>query len=1545
MKRFLFFGGCLSKASSRVRPQAPEDGGRGTESLPAAISTLAASVASLLSQLQENEGNRVETYRTLVRVLQEDGTCLESTLLRQLITRASRDMRVGQGATDELQRAASDILVSLAPSHFLHVMDELQSHLKPVEEIPEECVFTALSKLATSYALRCIPFVEVTWGAMHTLLNQADNSSRIKQAFCGVLESWSKGVTLYFQDWAKCSFPRMGEAQFCDRAYPLYCYVISNWLTCEEEELKQAIIRTVAAMMGLLLHKEEYQEHVCSQVSWLLGQYEEVQDSSHVTKSLSHFLEGVAQFQLCLPKGTVSVICVVVHSQLSDGTKEHSTDHKMELSYCMLLLARISPDDTMEFLYAQLGIDNEASRTTALYLLRALVRCDPTRIRTKMRWVVRAMESVFGDHRSKVKAAVLSFIKELFSSGVENCSAWGLVAYVFSEFSRATSRLETSNLSETQALEESTLQSLCLQVLHSLDVSGSGMTTLLWPRLLQYVVPAQYTGTLIPLSRCLGALVERQERRSEDKEEPSYLGYQERAKLPTPQALLVRLLVLARFPFEGGGYGVAALQLLKALHRAIHRAVGLPWTEQIPSLLHYLEGKDESSLDCVEWERLLLKFLRTSLETIENQAWLVHLNVELAQQMAKYPNLSKEKSFLYKAVGTALAASQSVTYVQEQMQSYLERLNSWEPSETEGAISVLACSAERHLDLALTTVQDFEAAGQKSRFSRLLNFQEENQKERRAKMCAPLMLAYSQIALHAPKQLLCSRVETVIVENILCQYRSSSQDLELKLALIRSVTEVSCAIQSVSNGASFNFSSKRVLLAILLSLYRRCLGALGQLMTTLEEDLTSSWLKESFHLLEAWLHSEKEWERERALQVCTQLMQAYAERFVSTVSMGSLFPEACGSSVGAAGVSRGRNTMADLGESTVAQFGYLTGVLGPLTCDSLVTSRQQALNCISCLLSAQAEVLHVKKDEMNHFCEELSATDADSLLKTSSKIAKTACQYIPWEQARDFMQAVLGSMLSFSPACAMAAGKWMIIFLQQRGREILPEVPGVLTVLYDHLPACRQNNLKEIVLEAVFALAYCHPQAVANSLLQRHLPMDSDTAELWRTLGRSFLATQVLQLLMDRLESAETTRSRRNCPDDAVESSEAALEPLAVTCAISELVSAMRTLETVPFLLPRLLPMLMKQISDTLGKEMPSPPGRAQEELVLVACGEDSRPCRLSIRALDAVLCKCIDERWMRVLGKQRTWAFLENPQASQEGTCLLTSVLLRAGVITRVLVNAVFPWLDSPSANLRTMATAFFAELMKHPVLEERKLLRPVLSALVDKTLDASSAVRQMAVRGLGNLASGAPEELRKHQEAIVEVLLRATKDATAPQIIGESLSALAKVVAELKEKGLGVSFRDIALCTKTFFDADEAVLRSSAFTLYGMLASSAKRKRRSFLSQELQTTWVRILLHLRDPDPGVYNARNVPELLESVYDTLRTYFWSSCWGMRTAAVKLTGVILENADARWLREQDMSSLSRALQLLQEDQHASVQQAAAQVLGDNWPELSRVPTT
>ncbi|XP_067153094.1 maestro heat-like repeat-containing protein family member 2B, partial [Apteryx mantelli] len=519
-------GGCWS------RPPVPEDGGRATESVPAAVPTLADRVTSLSNRLQDEEGDRAETYRELERVLQGDDGRLQSAVLSRVIAAASRDMRAAQGVTEDVRTAASDVLVALASSHFDDVMYELQRHMRALGEISEDFVFVTLGKLASSYALRCVPFVGMTLFALQTMLSQV-GSRRTLRAVCGVLEQWAKAANTYLRHWEKCPFPRMGEAQFCSSVSPLFCHVVGSWLGCEEEEeVKQAVLGAMAAMMGLLLHEEK--------------------------------------------------------------------------------------------------------------------------------------------HRGRVARAVLCFTKELLSCSVQSCSAWDLVAHVFARFSQASVRLAQRNLSQAEAQEEADLQALCLDILHSLDVSVRGMTKLLWPRLLQYVVPAQYTGTLVPLSRCLRELAERRERAGHEdgEEEPGVVAFRERAKLPTPQALLARLLVVAAAPHAGGGCGVAALRLLQALCGEINGAVGTVWAVKIPFLLQYLEGESESCLDSAEWERLLLEFLRTSLETIKSQAWTMGLSFELSQQMGSYPRLSREQAFLYKAIGMSLAACQHVPYVRGELKKY-----------------------------------------------------------------------------------------------------------------------------------------------------------------------------------------------------------------------------------------------------------------------------------------------------------------------------------------------------------------------------------------------------------------------------------------------------------------------------------------------------------------------------------------------------------------------------------------------------------------------------------------------------------------------------------------------------------------------------------------------------------------------------------------------------------------------------------------------------------------------------------------------------------
>ncbi|XP_010226855.1 PREDICTED: protein maestro-like, partial [Tinamus guttatus] len=126
------------------------------------------------------------------------------------------------------------------------------------------------------------------------------------------------------------------------------------------------------------------------------------------------------------------------------------------------------------------------------------------------------------------------------------------------------------------------------------------------------------------------------------------------------------------------------------------------------------------------------------------------------------------------------------------------------------------------------------------------------------------------------------------------------------------------------------------------------------------------------------------------------------------------------------------------------------------------------------------------------------------------------------------------------------------------------------------------------------------------------------------------------------------------------------------------------------------------------------------------------------------------------------------------------------------------------------------------------------------------------MAVRGLGNLVIGAPEKLHKHKEAILNTLRRSLEDVASVEVVAESLLALAKVVTELKGKAVGSAFREITRVAETFFETEQASLRSASFTLYGVLAASATSRWRSFFAEELKNTWAILVLHLRDPDPG---------------------------------------------------------------------------------------------
>ncbi|XP_071664472.1 maestro heat-like repeat-containing protein family member 2B isoform X1 [Patagioenas fasciata] len=354
------------------------------------------------------------------------------------------------------------------------------------------------------------------------------------------------------------------------------------------------------------------------------------------------------------------------HRQVPGVTEVPGLACKAKPSRPMMLQARTCPAAVLR---SQLRHRSETQRVSTLSLLGELARSDTPVARQKLTQGVLAMQLVCTDPSVQVRRAVLEFIRELLSSGSQSCWPWDVVGHIFSEYSRSSGRLAAGGLFAWEPQEDRALRAPHVDILGSLDVSRRGMSQLLWPRLLQYVVPAQCSGVLIPLSRCLRALLERRERAGcEEEEEPDAVDSQEQARLPAPQALLAGPLVLAAAPHTSSGRAVAALQLLQALQGWIRGALGTAWATEIPLLLQHLPGRAESSLDSAEWEQHVLKL------------------------------------FLYEALGTALAGGRDLSHVQGQVLMFLQDTDSVELSETQGMISVVSHAAETHFNLVLDTV-------------------------------------------------------------------------------------------------------------------------------------------------------------------------------------------------------------------------------------------------------------------------------------------------------------------------------------------------------------------------------------------------------------------------------------------------------------------------------------------------------------------------------------------------------------------------------------------------------------------------------------------------------------------------------------------------------------------------------------------------------------------------------------------------------------------------------------------------------------------------
>uniref|UniRef100_A0A8C8W9Y5 Maestro heat like repeat family member 2B n=1 Tax=Panthera leo TaxID=9689 RepID=A0A8C8W9Y5_PANLE len=1424
----------------------------------------------------EDNMSKEDIYSHLTSIIQNTDI-LDDAIVQRLIYYASKDMR-DTNILRETRMLAGEVLVSLAAHDFNSVMYEVQSNFR-ILELPNEFIVLALAELATSYVSQSIPFMMMTLLTMQTMLRLAEEE-RMKGVFCIALEKFSKAIYKYVNHWRDFPYPRLDANRLSDKIFMLFRYIMEKWAPVTSPVQTLAIVKAHGPTVSLLLHREDLCEYALDQVPWLLNQYKDKEIDFHVTQSLKQILTAVVLYDAALPKGLRKTIFINLLHQVCRVSEPPVKENEIEASSCFLILAHSNPADLMEFFDEQLRNNNETFRTGILTLLRSAINAEEPKLRDYITSIERTVKVVMGDLSIKVRNSTLLLIQTMCEKCyIEAREGWPLIDYIFSQFAMSNKNLEKPmkpNSHEDEKGEKS-VRELSLEVLKTLDPLVTGMPQVLWPRILTFVVPAEYTGTLDYLFNIIRSLIMAEERKKNNAQESTALVISTGAvKLPSPQQLLARLLVISMLASLGKLCGAGAIGLLKILPEIIHPKLVDLWKTRLPELLQPLEGKNTS---IVLWETMLLQLLKESLWKISDIAWTIQLSQDFNQQMNSYSNTSLEKKFLWKALGTTLASCQDTDFVSSQIKEFLIAPNQL-GDQRQGITSILGYCAETHLDTVLKVLKTFQ-----DREKFFMNRCKGIFSGKKSLTKTDVMVIYGAVALHAPKGQLLTRLDQDIVSQVLFLYGQCSQvlgmsvmnkDMDLQMSFTRSITEIGIAVQDAED-QGFKFSYKEVLLGYMLDFIRdepldslaspvrwKALIAIRYL-SKLKPQLS---LNDHLNILEETIRrllplppleklkdeGETDKDKEHINFLYERSMDALG-RLLRTMMWDNVKAEDCQEMFNLLRMwlvsqkdwerERAFQITAQVLTNDVEapehfKIGSLLGLLAPHSCDTLPTIRQAAASSTIGLFCIKG--IHPEVERLQDLQEGLQCEDVQVQIKISSKIAKIVSKLIPNEEILMFLEETLDGLETLNPTCTKACGIWMVAALKEQGAALEEQLLEILNMIYYHMPVLRQKEESfQFMLEAISQIASFHMDAVVANLLQKPLPFDRDTKTLWKALAENTASSgKLLRALTDKLEN--------ELEDDV-----AGLEAISVACAMYEVVSAGTPVTS---LYPEVFTLLLKLVSCTLGQKMPTSTfSRRRRVMPQGERQQTADPCRLSVTTLKCVQAQAMKEGLAKESDEgDNLWTLLSSPSTHHVGVCALarSMALWQHGVILDIM-EQLFASLTSSSENYRITGTAFFSELMKEPILWKHGNLREVLILMDQSAWDSNAILRQMAIRGLGNTTSGAPHKVKKHKQIILESIIRGLYHLARTEVVCESLKALKKILELLTDRDVSFYFKEIVLQTRTFFEDEQDDVRLTAIFLFENLASLTGRRWKIFFAEEIKKSMISFLLHLWDPNPKI--------------------------------------------------------------------------------------------
>ncbi|KAG1947998.1 maestro heat-like repeat-containing protein family member 1 isoform X1 [Pimephales promelas] len=1585
--------------------------------------------------------HRMVVLQTIEMVVKSRIDDISYPKIKSVIHLASDEMTKSKEVVPDWQQAASNILVAVGNKYINDIMEEILGKFQP-GVLPHFFVVQTLANLSDSNVYGMVPFLSAILGTMLPMLGMTKQDN-MKWVFSSALCRFSESILEYLANLDKAPDPTVRKDTFSSEIYSAYDILFNSWIQSRESKLRMTVAEALGSMSHLMAH-DKLEEQLPKLLPTILGLYKKNAEHYIISKSLCQVLEASVNMGSRVLETQMDGLLLALHQQICspvDFSNPPTVKNHNEVLRCFSILANTFPDRLMVFVLQRLENSNERNRMGSLAVLRHLINSSTSTMETKKLLILTSIRQPLADHSNKVKKRVVQVISAMAHHGYLELEGGDLlVRFIIQHCALPDTYHRGQRPPDPEEVTNEALRSMCDNTLHLFTTTVGRLTDVLWPMLLCYLTPNQYANATTPLCKSLILLANKKR----TAQEPNFIidfnaqGY----NLPSQYILMIRLLVNASFPFRCRGHGAPSLNLLNSISPNIHPKAETLWENEIPKLLDYLEESSEESLDKKKWEESLLKLLSKTLAAIDDSQWTGQLAAEATRYLPTYNNSLEEKSFLYRCVGVILQQCQNKELVKKQLQEILISSRHNDAIERTGVAMGIGLCASSHLDGTLEKLEEFGKSDAFRKASGIFGLLKDKNDVDVEKMKSTLILCYGYVALHAPEDKLLTRIDSDILQNISKNFNTKvlgikveTKDMTMKLSLIHSVGLIAKAISNSVRKQGFLFSRKQELMGVMMdfikaepadvmrtpvrylvmttcanlinldpplsenenfdllkvcltgvyglptvdtldkakdeealdpqqreALYADTFNALLELLkNVLARDLSPDGLQSVFKHIESWLSSGKEYERERAAKTMAELLHFYLDH----LSVKNIV--------------------------TFHNLGALVGRLAPRCTDPNPEVRRAAIDCVYNLMYIQLRYegfsLDHKDDSVEGLLdirEKLSNPDHSVLYQTCSELTKIISKRLPQQQLSTLLFMLFDGLVDSQSNCSRASSVILNTLLKNRGAGLQDLVPEMLEVLHNRLQVISEEQVKVAIGQSILILATQHLQTVVNTLVAYPLPYDSWSCEMWMALGAdSTLALQIMEMIIEKLSVMVPYVDKKESMLRPGLTKVATSQPLAMTCALREMMLNGQSADAVAYLFPKLFSALLLRLGSSVGVQLPKDLNSNSIISDRKTTNKNNMAyfdvCGVAVEALRILLGRAQLDAVVKPLDQEGAWDKMKDPQQHTTGVTLLSRAMAKhAGPRLPAIVESLCPSLCNIYECQRITVTAFFSELLNHHVVTELMILDMLMNNMMERITDTCGTVRMLAVRGLGNIAVGSPEKVNKYAKELLAAMSSGMeeKDDPGKLITLEAMSGMSKILLYLDQKNVQLLVVYIFMKIKPFLENENDEIRCASIMLLGNLSKFGSGE--PIFKDQIHNVLVSLLLHLNDPNPQVVKAckyamrvcapvvgseqisamfqnhlleekglhygefindltkyliQDFPGMLNFYHITVIQFFKSNWSEIRAGAAMFIGFLLGNLHDEHFSHMNMGSVTKGLVMLLQDPDPLVRVKAAEAMG------------